>query len=312
MAPCYCSRSPQDEAPMEVRLTSEQVDQYYKEGFLIVEGALSNDDFAPLEAAYSDLIDERIRDFVASGKVSDPVESEGFATRLARVAEQIPGEDEDTRKSLTAGLDLMQARLPATFDFFFNPNLLSPVESIIGPEITLSPIQHIRPYIPTRGEGQRGQVPWHQDQGVTKEEADVSEILTVWIPMVDVDPHCGCLQVLPGITSQGLLQHEAEGGTRIKPHLMPEVKPYDCIMKRGDLLFMSAYTPHRGQPNLSDFVRWTMDLRFQKTGTPTGRPAHPEFIIRSAKASVQDGYDEWCRRWIEGIEAGKGIRHHRV
>ena len=299
---------------MAVTLTSEQVDQYYKEGFLIVRGALSDEDFAPLEAAYSDLLDERIRDFVSSGKLRDPAEGEGFSTRLARVAEQIPVEDTDTTRALTADLDLMIARLPAVFEFFFNPNLLTPVESIVGPEITLSPIQHIRPYVPIRGDNQPGQVPWHQDQGVTKEEADASEIMTVWIPMVDVDPHSGCLQILPGITSQGLLQHEAEGGTRIKPSFMPEVEPYDCIMQRGDLLFMSAFTPHRGQPNRSDYVRWTMDLRFQKTGTPTGRPSHPEFILRSKQdpTSVQGDYDEWCRRWIEGREAGKGIRHHRV
>jgi phytanoyl-CoA hydroxylase len=299
---------------MPVTLTSEQVDQYYKEGFIIVRGALSDEDFAPIESAYSDLLDARIRTLVSAGKLSDPAEGEGFATRLARVVEQIPVEDTDTIKALTANLDLMIARLPAVFGFFFNPNLLAPVESIIGSEITLSPIQHIRPYIPIRGDSQPGQVPWHQDQGVTKEEADASEIMTVWIPMVDVDPSSGCLQILPGITSHGLLQHEPEGGTRIKPDLMPEADPYDCIMSRGDLLFMSAYTPHRGQPNRSDYVRWTMDLRFQKTGTPTGRPVHPEFILRSKQnpSSVQDDYDEWCRRWIEGREAGKGVRHHRV
>ena len=299
---------------MAVTLSSEQVDQYYKEGFLIVRGALSDTDFAPIESAYNDLLDRRIREWVSEGKLNDPIENEGFSTRLARAAEQIPVEDTDRMKALTTDLDLMITRLPAVFEFFFNPNLLSPVAGIIGPEITLSPIQHIRPYIPVRGDNQPGQVPWHQDQGVTKEEADVSEILTVWIPMINVDPHSGCLQILPGVTAQGLLQHEAEGGTRIKPNLMPQTEPYDCVMSRGDLLFMSAYTPHRGQPNRSDYVRWTMDLRFQKTGTPTGRPTHPEFIVQSRQdpSSVQDDYEEWCRRWIEGREAGKGVRHHSV
>ncbi len=223
---------------MAVTLTPEQVDQYYKEGFLIVEGALSDDDFSPLESAYAELIDERIQSLVSSGKIESAAENEGFATRLVRVAEQIPGDDEDAIKSLTAGLDLMHARLPVVFEFFFNPNLLAPVEGIIGPEITLSPIQHIRPYLPSRDDWQPGQVPWHQDQGVTQEEADASEILTVWIPLVDVSPESGCLQILPGITKAGFLQHEAEGGTRIKPHLMPEVELFDCVMNRGDLLFL--------------------------------------------------------------------------
>ena len=207
----------------------------------------------------------------------------------------------------------MEARLPEMFAFFFNRNLLAPVESIVGPEITLSPIQHLRPYTPRRGERQPMQVPWHQDQGVTREEADASEILTVWFPLVDVDRTNGCLQVLPGVTGFGLLQHERTGGTHIKPSLMPDVEPYDCIMRRGDLLLMSAYTPHHGHQNRSDRVRWSIDLRFQKTGTPTGRPEFPEVVVqsRSDPASVQDDYEDWCRRWVASLAAPQQ-KHHRV
>lgn len=50
-------------------------------------------------------------------------------------------------------------------------------------------------------------------------------------------------------------------------------------------------------------VRRSMDLRFQKTGTPTGRPHWPEFILQSPSdpSSVQDSYKEWCHRWREGL-----------
>ena len=297
---------------MPVPLTQQQIDQYYNDGYFIVRGALSDENFAPLEAAYSEVIDERIRDFKARGLIEDLYEYEPFAKRFARIHDQIKVDDKDLRRELSWGLDIMHAKLPATFEFFFTPNLLTPVESIIGPEIMLSPIQHIRPYVPVTGDSQPMQVPWHQDQGVTKEEADVSEILTVWIPMVDVDENSGCLEVIPGQTN--LLEHQAEGGTMIKPHLMPDAKPVNCVMSRGDLLFMSAYTPHRGHTNRSDYVRWSMDLRFQKTGTPTGRPVHPEFILQSKADpdSVQDSYVEWCERWEAGLETGEGVRHHRV
>ena len=44
-------------------------------------------------------------------------------------------------------------------------------------------------------------------------------------------------------------------------------------------------------------------MRFQKTGTPTGRPHWPEFILQSPSdpSIVQDSYEEWCRRWDEGL-----------
>ena len=298
---------------MAIELDQEHVDQYYDQGYLIVRGALTDADFKPIETAYSALIDKRIQNFRQRGLVDDPYEDEPFATRFARITEQIETEDDAIKRELTWGLDIMHAKLPPMFEFFFNPNLLAPVQSIIGPEILLSPIQHFRPYVPVKGNKQPMQVPWHQDQGVTKEEADVSEILTVWIPLVDVDSGSGCLEVIPGQGNQ-LLEHQAEGGTMIKPHLMPDVKPVDCVMQRGDLLFMGAYTPHRGHTNSSNYVRWSMDLRFQKTGTPTGRVQHPDFILRSESdpSSVQNDYAEWCRRWDEGFEAGKGVRFHRV
>jgi hypothetical protein len=46
----------------------------------------------------------------------------------------------------------------------------------------------------------------------------------------------------------------------------PRASPKDCIMRRGDMLLLSAYTPHRSQFNRSDGVRWSMDLRFQRVG----------------------------------------------
>ena len=54
-------------------------------------------------------------------------------------------------------------------------------------------------------------------------------------------------------------------------------------MQRGDVLLMNALAPHRGQVNNSYRVRWSMDLRFQRTGTPTGREHHPKFIVKSKK-----------------------------
>ena len=291
-------------------LSRDELDRYAGQGFLIVRDALGDADFAPVEAACELLIDTIARRHLAEGLIASGAESEGFTTRLARIEAQLTDSEAQVHKR---ELDIMEARLPEMFAFFFNPNLLALVESIIGPEITLSPIQHLRPYTPIRGERQPMQVPWHQDQGVTSEEADASEILTVWIPLVDVDPTNGCLQVLPGVTGFGLLQHEATGGTHIKPAVMPEVEPYDCVMSRGDLLMMSAYTPHRGHQNRGDRVRWSIDLRFQKTGTPTGRADFPEVVVqsRSDPASVQDDYDEWYRRWIASL-AAPPQKHHRV
>ena len=294
-------------------LTQEQVDRYREQGFLIAEGVLDDDAFEPIEHAYDVLINQKAQTLLAEGAISSVHADEPFRYRLAAIARELDDEGYAALRGFTGGLDIMHARVKPMFDIFFHKNLLSAVASLIGAEITLSPIQHFRPYLPAR-ENQPGQVPWHQDQGVTKEDADVSEIITCWIPLVDVTPERGCLQVLPRVVPMGLLEHQREGGTMIKPQFMPAIEPVNCAMKRGDVLLMSAYTPHRGQPNRSNLVRWSMDLRFQKTGTPTGRPFWPEFIVHSKAnpACVQDSFDEWCKRWITDLRTSKGIHLHRV
>lgn len=121
--------------------------------------------------------------------------------------------------------------------------------------------------------------------------------------------------MIPGQTGAGLLPHvKSEKGTTIDPGYLPNATPVDCEMHRGDILLMHKFTPHCSQLNQSNIIRWSIDLRFQKTGTPTGRHFWPEFILRSKQdpASVQDDYNEWCRRWKADLETSKGERWHRV
>ena len=75
---------------------------------------------------------------------------------------------------------------------------------------------------------------------------------------------------------------------------------------------MHKYTPHRSLPNLSDGVRWSLDLRFQPTGWPTGRPFWPSFRVRSARDAVDRNYEAWCAEWKNALANSAGERWHRV
>ena len=85
-------------------------------------------------------------------------------------------------------------------------------------------------------------------------------------------------------------------------------------LKKGGIVFIHRYTPHRSTPNYTHGVRWSLDLRYQPTGTPTGRPFHPDFIVRSRAHPESELTDhaEWSRRWIEALEVSRGIQCHRV
>lgn len=305
-------------------LSAAELEHYHTHGYVVVRAVLTADDFRDIEREYTELIDVKAAELAAAGTIQDPAAGEPFASRLARIADQC-SDQAMTEQIAPFGLtlDTMYALRPGVFKLFFSPRLLKAIESVVGPEITLNPIQHLRPYLPSRDAGksqtQAGAAAlalWHQDQGVTREEADASEILTCWIPLVDVSSASGCLQVLPGKVEGGLLPHVKTGaGTTIDPRLIaPNTEGVSCEMKRGDLLFINRFTPHRGQVNTTDTVRWSIDLRFQKTGTPTGRPFWPEFVLQSpsGRHAVQDDFGEWVRRWKHDLVASKGERWHRV
>jgi len=211
----------------------------------------------------------------------------------------------------------MQLRGRAMFDFLRNGNLLDIAECLFGRELTCNPIQHVRAKLPA-APGQTEfstfeNVPWHQDAAVTLEEADASEIVTFWLPLVDATAETGCMEILPEVFQLGYLEHQAEGGTTIVPHQLPHVRPVLAECRKGGIVIMNKYTPHRGTTNRSDIVRWSLDLRYHKTGAPSGRPFHPSFVARSASKpdAVLNDYGTWCRLWEEAL-AGEPRRAHRV
>ena len=272
---------------------------------------MTDDDLAPIIRAMEKLIDDRARTYHREGRIHDLHQDEPFDRRLASLYAQ--------DHAIIDRLDIVDTRLRPLFEFHFNERLLDAVEDLIGPEITINPIEHIRPKIPaalTDDPNGYENVPWHQDAAVTWEEADESEIVTCWLPLVDATPENGCMRVIPGINRVGYLEHEASDmGTTIRPDVFPaHVEPMTAACGKGASVFMSRFTPHQGLMNRTDCVRWSLDLRYQPTGEPTGRPFFPAFVARSEADpdSVERDHDAWSRRWDEALPKARGIHWHRT
>ncbi|MCZ7644880.1 MAG: phytanoyl-CoA dioxygenase family protein [Planctomycetota bacterium] len=291
-----------------MKLSAKQIAKFEEDGFLILENVLSDAELLPVEAGITAWIDKKARDLQAGGHLKNLHEHEDFAHRYARIYAEC--------RDIGGGLDLMHSYIPELFAFLRNPKLMETVKGLVGPEILCNPIQHLRAKPPAQGiaDGQKMNVPWHQDSAVTWEEADRSNIVTTWIPLVNTNAQNGCMEVIPGAHKLGQLEHQAEGGTMIKPEVMPATKPVRAEIPRGGLIFMSRFTPHRSTDNMTDGVRWSLDLRYQPVGQPTGRPFHPAFVTYSESnpASVLTSCDEWKRMWKDALELAKGIPWHRT
>jgi hypothetical protein len=147
-------------------------------GWAVARGVLRPADLSPARAAIDAAIGDQARAWRAAGLLSSLHAAEPFERRLAAIAEELPDavfgdaasadpamKAPGTLAALARSLDIMEARLPAVFELITNPRLLDALAVLLGPELQLSPIQHMRPYVAAREPGARQPWPlheWHQ------------------------------------------------------------------------------------------------------------------------------------------------------
>ena len=170
-----------------MKLTTEQIEEFHTRGVLIAKNALTDEDLQPVIDEISEFIDHRAHRTEGRGKIEDLCEDEPFETRYGRLFAQ--------SKEIGNGLDIMNYRGKAVFEFLYNKNLLDVIESLVGPEIICNPIQHLRPTPPIRYHEDSNPAshigPLHQDAGVIMPEAESSDIITCWLPLGDCDRRDG-------------------------------------------------------------------------------------------------------------------------
>ena len=289
-----------------MRLSGSEVSFFHENGYLLLENVLDENDLATVIEEYTGIIGERAERLDKEGKLTSTYSDKPFTERLLHLATEAP--------EVTADLDIMRARGEATFNFLKNPKILDLAESFVGSEIVCNPIQHIRPVLPKR-ESQRLPTPWHQDAGVCWPDTDPYFMLTIWIPIVDATLENGCLQVLPGSHKMGLFTHVwNEAGLVVPPELQPQgLTPEVLPIRAGGVILFHNYTLHSAQPNESDTVRWSFDLRYHDIYQPTGRPYYPAFLVRSRMRpeACKIDYETWCKRWEFALENSKGVNAYR-
>ena len=294
-------------------LSEAQLRQFDQEGYLVVRGLLGDAELQPILEEYERVLGEIVDDLVADGSLDDPYASLPFAHRFLRVVAE-------TGRTFAQHFDpaLPQSGVtsttpmwmgPAVFGLLTSTRLLDAVESVIGPEITANPVQHVRIKPPeslvSKGsDADTARVratSWHQDNGVVTEDADDSEILTVWIPLTAATEAHGCLTVVPGSHRGSILTHcpGGDSGLEIPESVLPRDGAVPQPMEPGDVLLLHRRTAHASLPNVSEDIRWSLDLRFNPTGQATGRSVHPEFVARSRSRPASELRDAnvWRQSW---------------
>lgn len=281
-------------------LTLDQVQCFERDGFLALETLLPPEPIYAIWAEYEELLEDVVQELKAEGKIKDAYPHLPFGERYAALIQDFP----DLHFYLNISLPLLneveeRARYPfrvhagpAVFGLLTHPILLDAIEALLGPEIASNPIQQNRMKPPAKGLRGRnalhsniGQTTWHQDIVSVLPEADDAKMITAWVALTDAAIENGCLSSVPGSHLKGERTHCANGKIASEPTvpdaLMVGEEEVPLPVKRGGVVFFNKLNVHRALPNVSDQLRWSMDLRYTEAGKPTGRPAFPTFIARS-------------------------------
>ena len=288
---------------MHSLLSTQQRQAFEAQGYLLVPQVLKAQVFDPLRSVAMSAINQYAKSLYDQGQISDLHKNLSFYKRLTKISRQ-----SQTGPLLHWNWN-KQIFGQEVYQLITHSAILDIVASLLGPEITANGDYWLRFKMPT---GDDSVFPWHQDsiyyngnanpdQSVVLSER--SQILTAWIPMVDVDEKNGCLQIIPGSHKRGLRPaHRDENGRQVP---MEDVESWADVknikMKVGDVCVFGNLTFHRSLANISDEIRWSIDLRYSPTGSPLEWLHHkwPGFIAQSQQRPESvESWETWQAKRI--------------
>ena len=301
-------------------LNSDQIKKFETEGYLVVPDLMPTNICEQVNTEYTDLLNSLYEGWFAEGLVQTPGGELDFWGKLLSAYQA--GCDYFHPMDISLPGDRIIADTPfhigpAVFNMLTAVPLLDVVEQLIGPELTSNPIQHVRLKPPSvkldlaEARAHITATDWHQDRAVALEDADQTDMVTVWLAMTDATVENGCLQVQPQTSGQTILPHCARSQTGIADGFLNESSAVPLPVKAGGAVLFHPLTPHASLANVTDGFRWSFDIRFNATGQPTGRSHFPDFVVRS-RAHPETELSDWrvCKaQWEEARARLAAVPH---
>jgi ectoine hydroxylase-related dioxygenase (phytanoyl-CoA dioxygenase family) len=288
-------------------LTRAQVEQYFDDGFLIVEDLFSQAELKPVMDEIDGIVDDLAERLFAAGKIANRHADKDFYHRLTALEREYKG---------AAVLVHINGWLgPQLGRLWSSPRLLDIIEQFIGPDIAGHPVWNIRSKTP---DTRLMTVPWHQDTAYLDRGAERTLQPTAWIPFIEANAVNGGLQVLRGGHRPGAVaKHRLENtvGDRKSWYLyideadLPAGDIVTCEMRMGSVLFLNQLIPHRSLENRSDKVRWSVDLRWQDPKQPSGDQGGAGVVMmrKASDPSFTVDWDAWAAEQRRAYEVARGL-----
>jgi hypothetical protein len=246
------------------------------DGYLFLRGLLRPADVRP---AY-----DSVRAELSIGGWTDADGRPAGPQRAVTVRDALA--DPSFRAALTSrGLN----RLP------YLPPLRNLVRLILGPAAFSYPVKVLRTVYPEPPSAVTKGRYVHQDFAVS----GVQDMLTTWLPLMDIPASLGGLAVLPG----------SNLGPPQRPRLLRADEPgwATTDYRPGDVLLFHCLTSHAALPNHADRLRISADFRWQAAD----QPAPAELVLGPAASQPRRSSQEELfsrllgrERWWEPVPSG--------
>lgn len=250
------------------QLSSEQISDYNRDGYIIVKNFLAAPETGKLQ-------DIAFADGLMRRHAFDLNDQTGKKTKLTLW--YTPGND-------AYGLLTKSRRMVETADTLMEGN---------------SPVCHFHSKLMQKEPRVGGAWEWHQDYGYwyKNEFLFPDQMLSIMVAITDANKENGCLQVISGTHKMGRIEHgfsgEQVGASQHYVDLALKTMPLVYVeLNAGDALFFHPNLLHRSEANLSDNPRWSLISVYNRAGNaPYNEPS------KSSTVPVQMVPDEALLEW---------------
>lgn len=242
-------------------LTDEQFEHYQREGYVVLDGLL-----AP---ATVERVKTRLREYVTGERTET-----GFERMLEPAAESgetFPGDGDPVRKFEGVGM----VREDDVFrELAFDDGILDVVHRLQGPNLKL--LRSAAMLKPPRVGSEKK---FHQDAAYYP--IHPMDHVTVWIALDEATTENGCMRVVPGGHTDGLLRHEA---LEYDTDITLTGRDYDVDdtvalpMEPGSVLFQHCLLPHYTAENTTDDWRRAFILSYMRGRSRFTEENPPEWV----------------------------------
>lgn len=257
-----------------VVLTKEQIDFFWRNGFLAVDQISSPEEIEIMRTAYDRIFEQR------AGR------NEGDQFDLAGTDED--GKQEALPQILNPGkyAPELNGTLAEANAFSISKQLLARIDDA---DKVMGGVAHAIFKPANSG----ATTPWHQDEAYGNPEAEYCS-LSVWIPLQPATLENGCMQFIPGTHEWEVRPHHAiNHDPRIHGLEIDEDVPVDyskavaCPLPAGGCTLHLSRTMHYTGPNQSDIPRRALIMAYQLPVKPVARERRFPWLESRQTARVE-------------------------